>query len=150
VTRTWAIWLGIGDYESQNMDLVGYQQSGVDVYTDLTSSSATGQPYIDSISYVDKHPQPSEEGPNGTLPTVLQDFYGNISLETAKSIALFHQTGDLHIATYDYSARVMYVSIGRIGGNGDYKPDGGSDGNVWKAYNRPYLKFNLDDLWNGR
>lgn len=41
----------------------------------------------------------------------------------------------------------MYVSIGRINGDGQYGPDGGD---VWKAYNRPYLKFNLNDLWNGR
>jgi hypothetical protein len=40
----------------------------------------------------------------------------------------------------------MYVSIGRINAKGDYGADGGSS---WKAYNRPYLRFNLNDLWNG-
>jgi hypothetical protein len=143
------MWVGIGDYESQRFDLVGYRQKDVEVYTDVTAPSMTGQPFIDSIAYVDKHPQPSGEGPTGTLPTALQDFYGNISCESSKTIAQYHGTGDLHIATYDFTARVMYVSIGRIGGKGEYKPDGGSDGNVWKAYNRPYVKFSLDDLWRG-
>jgi hypothetical protein len=40
----------------------------------------------------------------------------------------------------------MYVAIGRINGKGEYGPDGGSE---WKAYNRPHLRFTLDDLWNG-
>ena len=68
-----------------------------------------GQPYLESIAYVDKHPQPSGEGPKGTLPTALTDFYGNITSETSKIIIQSHQTGDVHIASYDYSAKVMYT-----------------------------------------
>jgi hypothetical protein len=59
VKRTWAIWLGIGDYESQKLDLVAYQQSSVGVYTDETAPSMTGQPFLENIAYVDKHPQVS-------------------------------------------------------------------------------------------
>ena len=68
-----------------------------------------GQPYLESIAYVDKHPQPSGEGPKGSLPTALADFYGNITSETSKIIVQNHQTGDVHITTYDYSAKVMYA-----------------------------------------
>ena len=109
VSRTWAIWIGIGDYESQIMDLVGYTQQQVVVYTDETMPSMTGQPYLESIAYVDKHPQPSGDGPTGSLPTSLQDFYGNITSETSKIIAQNHQTGDVHITTYDFSAKVLYA-----------------------------------------
>ena len=91
--------------------------------------------------------QPSGEGPTGTLPTALQDFYGNISCETSKIITQYHGTGDLHIPSYDFDAKQLYVSIGRINHDGNYGPTGGSE---WKAYNRPYLKFNLDDLWTNR
>jgi hypothetical protein len=91
--------------------------------------------------------QPSSEGPTGTLPTALQDFYGNISCETSKIITQYHGTGDLHIPSYDFDAKQLYVSIGRINHDGNYGPTGGSE---WKAYNRPYLKFNLDDLWTNR
>lgn len=142
VKRTWSIWIGIGDHSSKKFDLVGYKQDSTTVYTDVTAPSATGQPYIPSVAYVDKHPQPTGEGPTGTLPTALQDFYGNITLETAKTINKYHQTGDLHIATYDFGSDEMYLAIGKIDGNGEY-------GNN-KAFNRPYVKFSLQDLWTGR
>ena len=48
-----------------------------------------GMPYLESIAYVDKHPQPSHDGPNGTLPTALQSFYGQISLDTTKQIVQY-------------------------------------------------------------
>lgn len=149
VNRTWAIWIGIGDYETLTFDLVGYQQSSSIAYTDVTMPNMTGQPYIPYVAYVDKHPQPSGEGPEGTLPTALQSFYGNISLESAKTIAKYHQTGDVHIATYDFKSLQMYVAIGKINKDGDFGPEGGDDMDVWKAYNRPYVAFSLTDLWYG-
>ena len=110
----------------------------------------TGQPYIESVVYVDRHGQPSHEGPNGTLPTALRDFYKNISLETTKTIMKYHASGDHHIASYNYNERQMYLSVGRINSEGFYGPDTlGGDLDLWKAFNRPYLRFNLDDLWEG-
>lgn len=149
VARTWAMWVGVGDFASNTFDLVGYKQESALVYTDVTMPSMTGQPFIENIAYVDKHPQPTGEGPTGTLPTALLDFYGNVTSETSKVITQFHETGDLHIASYDFSNNVMYVSIGRINKDGNYHPDGSADGSVWKAYNRPYLKFNLKSLFAG-
>lgn len=55
--RTWAIWIGIGDYASNTLDIVGYQQSSVAVYTDVTMPGMTGQPYLESVVYADKHQQ---------------------------------------------------------------------------------------------
>ena len=40
-------------------------------------------------------------------------------------------------------------SIGKTNHAGEYGPADGSNKDVWKAYNRPYLKFNLEDLWGG-
>jgi hypothetical protein len=94
--------------------------------------------------------QPSHDGPNGTLPTALTDFYGNISLETSKQITQYHQTGDVHIASYDFTANQMNVAIGKINHEGKYCPEDCTDDNVWKAYNRPYLMFSLTDLWEGK
>jgi len=148
VRRTWGMWVGIGDYATQTLDLVAYRQADATVYTDETCGEMTGQPYIEHVAYVDKHPQPTHDGVNGSLPTSLKDFYGSISSETAKVITQFHETGDLHIASYDFTAKTMYVSIGRINRNGEYGPEGG-DTSSWKAYNRPYLKFQLEDLWTG-
>ena len=79
----------------------------------------------------------------------MKDFWGNISCETNKIIVQNHGTGDLHIASYDFTQKQMYVAIGRINSKGDYKPEDGTDGDVWKAYNRPHVKFELTDLWAG-
>ena len=60
---------------------------------------------------MDKHPQPSGERPKGSLPTaLLADFCGNIASETSRIIVQNHETENVHIATYDYSAKVMYAS----------------------------------------
>lgn len=149
LSRTWGIWIGIGDYETQKFDLVAYRQTDANVYNDVTAPSMTGQPFLDSIAYVDKHPQPSHDGVSGSLPTALSYFYGNISLETTKIITQAHQTGDVQIASYDFAAKQMYVAIGRVNGEGTYLPPGSTDKDAWKAYNRPHVKFDLNDLWNG-
>lgn len=148
VNRTFAIFIGVGDFSSQKFDIIGYRQTDATVYNDVTMPSVTGQPYYSSICYVDKHPQPSGDGPTGTLPTVLGDYYGKISADTSRVAVQYHQTGDVHIAIYDYGSNEMLVSIGRINGQGVYGPDE-SNQEIWKAYNRPYVKFNLADLWVG-
>ena len=63
--------VGVGDHATHKFDLIGYKEDSAFVYDDVTMPSMTGQPYIDSIAYVDKHPQPSGEG-------ALLDFYGHI------------------------------------------------------------------------
>jgi len=44
--RTFAIFLGVGDYETQRMDIVGYRESDFHAYTDETMPAVTGQPYM--------------------------------------------------------------------------------------------------------
>mmetsp|Transcript_57634 Transcript_57634/g.125365 ORF Transcript_57634/g.125365 Transcript_57634/m.125365 type:complete len:462 (+) Transcript_57634:20-1405(+) len=146
--RTWGIWLGIGDFETQVMDIVGYQQASSIPYTDVTMPSNTEMPYMENLVYVDKHPQPSHDGVNGTLPTALGDFYGDMSVENARVVVQYHETGDAHIAMYDYGASKLVFSIGRINENGDYGPVDG-DLSAWKSYNRPYLSYDMNDLWSG-
>lgn len=148
-SRTWAIWLGVGDFESQVMDIVGYKQDSSIPYTDVTMPANTEMPYMENLVYVDKHPQPSHDGVNGTLPTALGDFYGDMSVENARVVVQYHETGDAHIAMYDYGANRLLFSIGRINEDGEYGPVGG-DLKSWKAYTRPYLSYDLDDLWAGK
>jgi hypothetical protein len=114
-------------------------------YTDETITEVTQMKVMDSVVYVDKHPQPSTDE---SLPTALSDFYGDLSIENSRVVVQHHQTGDQHIAMYDFGESRMFLSVGRINADGDYGPEGG-DLNAWKAYNRPYLKFNLEDLWAG-
>ena len=42
-------------------------------------------PYIESVVYVDKHPQPSQLG-DLTLPVGLQDFWGNLTMANSRAI----------------------------------------------------------------
>mmetsp|Transcript_42422 Transcript_42422/g.92310 ORF Transcript_42422/g.92310 Transcript_42422/m.92310 type:complete len:460 (+) Transcript_42422:25-1404(+) len=143
--RTFAIFVGVGDFESQTMDVVGYKEDSATVYTDQTISEVTEMKVLDSVVYVDKHPQPSTDD---SLPTALTDFYGELSMENSRVVVQYHKTGDQHIAMYDFGASSMLLSVGRINKDGDYGPEGG-DLSQWKAYNRPYLKFDLEDLWAG-
>ena len=149
IPRAWAMWIGIGDYETQKFELVSYTQLSIENYTDATAPSKTGQPFLKDVCYADKYQQPSTDGPRGSLPTLLQDFYGTISGESVKTIMKAHRSGDAHIATYDYQENVMYLAVGKVNENGNYGLNGEND-DTWKAYNRPYLKFNLEDFWNGR
>ena len=108
-----------------------------------------GQPYIPHVAYVDKHPQPSNDGVNGTLPLALEYFAGNINAHTTKQIIQSHQTGDLHAASYDFGAKEMHLTIGKTNSKGEYCPEECPDNKVWMAYNRPWTQFDLEDLWAG-
>ena len=131
--RTWGMWVGTGDYKSQEFDLTGYREKDAISYNDKTMPSMTGQPYIENVCYVDKHPQPSTDE---TLPTVLSDFYGRISLDATKTIIQTHMTGDVHAAAYDFSKDQLSLTIGKIDDRGYY-----GDNNEGMAYNRPWTLF---------
>lgn len=139
--RTWSVFLGIGDYETQQMDICGYREDDFHAYTPETMPDVTGQQYFDSLVYVDKHPQPSHAD---DLPQLLAQYYGNLSMDTTRIINQEHETGDVHIAVYDYAEKIMWVSIGRIDDKGHF-----GENNEWKACYRPYLQFNLESLWTG-
>jgi hypothetical protein len=146
--RTWGIWIGIGDFESQAFNIVGYRSNSSIAYNDQTMPSMTGQAMITDVAYVDRHTQPSWDHP-GTLPTALQFFNGNIDLQTTKSIVQAHQTGDVHWAAYDYANQMMEVAIGRTNPDGNYYPVNSTKSDIWMAYNRPTVVFSLPDLWAG-
>ena len=57
--RTWAVFLGVGDYATQELDIVGYREADFHAYTPETMPAVTGQQAFDQLVYVDKHPQPS-------------------------------------------------------------------------------------------
>lgn len=150
--RTWAMWVGVGDYASQELNLVGYKEASAIAYNDTSMPAMTTQPFISEIAYVDKYPQPSASNGDGSLPKALMAFAdGGISQHTTKQIVQYHSTGDLHAATYDFGAKQMHLTIGKINAQGNYCPEEEceTDNKVWMAYNRPWTQFNLEDLWAG-
>jgi hypothetical protein len=145
-SRTWAVFLGVGDYATQKLDIVGYRDADLHAYTPETMPAVTGMPEMSELVYVDKHPQPSA---GSNLPDLLQEYYGSLNFTNTRDINAQHETGDLHIAVYDFGsdsvAPTMMLSVGRIDEKGNY----GEDNTMWKACFRPYLQYTLSDLWQG-
>jgi hypothetical protein len=44
--RTFAVWLGVGDHATQQLDIVGYREADFTAYTPETMPSQTSQPYM--------------------------------------------------------------------------------------------------------
>ena len=142
--RTFAVFLGVGDYATQELDICGYREADFHAYTPDTMPAVTGQPYMKDLVYVDKHPQPSHDPTE--LPDLLATYYGAIDAAATIAVAAGHETGDLHIAVYDFGETPqLWVALGRIDETGDFGPGG----SIWKACYRPYMHYTLADLWAG-
>jgi hypothetical protein len=81
--RTWAVWLGVGDYATQRLDIVGYREANLSAFTPETMPSVTSQPYMADLVYVDKHTQPSD---STELPGLLAAHYGSIDIAATTDI----------------------------------------------------------------
>jgi hypothetical protein len=134
--RTWPIWLGIGDYASQEFNAMEYTQEVVNVYDDKNLPTATNQTYFEGVAYIDKHPQPS---PHADMPDLVKEYYGKM---TAKNIVQnfprLMESGDVHIALYDFGEKQAYVAVGTTNSTGSF---------VRKAYSSPFIQFDMESLW---
>jgi hypothetical protein len=62
---------------------------------------------FEGLVFIDKHTQPSSDP---CLNTLLHKYYGNIDpLVTLQYITAVFQTGNMHIAIYDFQNSLMYV-----------------------------------------
>lgn len=116
--RTWSVWLGIGDYESQEFEAMIYDEEEATGLTDETLPKLTSQKAFHGVEYIDKHPQPSA---HTDVPTLVNDYYGKLDAETVATV--FPQTmnsGDVHLAVYDFDLAQTYISHGKVDTNGDY------------------------------
>jgi hypothetical protein len=152
LVRTFAVFLGVGDYATQQMDIVGYRMTDFHAYTPETMPAVTGQPAFVDLVYVDKHPQPSTADPadpNG-MPALLAQYYGEIDGLAAMDIVAGHDTGDLHVTVYDFgdagdkaATNKLWFSLGVVDANFQFAL------NEWKACHRPFVEYNLANLWAG-
>jgi len=135
--RTCAIFVGVGDSQSNQMDVIEYSFENVTVWNGTDYPVYNGHPYIKDVIYVDKYVQPSQDP---CLAELLQYSYGNItSLYLFQNVAAQLQTGDMHVAVYDYKNRFIYVSNAAV-----YIPNQPQ----LLAYQRPYIRLNMNDLFN--
>lgn len=137
--RTCSIFIGLGDPVHQ-FSAVEYSYQVVNVYNDTDYPINPGHPRIPHVVYIDKvflnmfyiwvlqHEQPSSDPCLGSL---LKKYYGKIDpIVTLQYITAVFQTGDMHIAIYDFSTMQMYVSNASPYVNGTFTP----------AYDRPFTR----------
>jgi len=88
------------------------------------------------LVYIDKHVQPSH---NLCFSSLMEKYYGNYTPEITKTyIVPIEQTGDMHIAIYDYKENLVFVANASPYINSSFIP----------AYNRPFIQLNMTRLFN--
>ena len=130
-------------------------------------------PLFGRQSSIDKHTQPDTGSGEWCLDSLMKDNYGTLTApDIVRSIAALYQTGDAHVAVYDFNSASTLVSYGaytyalhRIHGacalfhvtgcwlynhlHSTASPSGFGKAplTVTKAYDRPYTKFNMTALF---
>jgi len=133
--RTCALFLGLGDPQN-GFRAVEYAYDNVTILDDVNFPNWPNHFKAPGIVYVDKHVQPSS---NQCVGSVLKEFYGNIDASTYYNyVAPMHQTGDMHIAVYDYLNNLMFVANASPYINNTCTP----------AYQRPFIRLNMTDLFS--
>jgi len=135
-TRTCSIWIGVGN-PIDKFKVIQYSYEYYKVLNDRNYPVYENHPRYNNVVYVDKHVQPSRDPCLGQL---IGQFYGNIIPETMfQQFAALSETGDTHIAVYDYMNMAIYVSSAGV-----HDPKNGTV----PAYKRKFTKFNMAKLFN--
>eukprot|EP00698_Gefionella_okellyi_P020891 TRINITY_DN6653_c0_g1_i1.p1 TRINITY_DN6653_c0_g1~~TRINITY_DN6653_c0_g1_i1.p1 ORF type:complete len:440 (+),score=86.37 TRINITY_DN6653_c0_g1_i1:53-1321(+) len=131
--RTCSIFVGLGDTHMNQFRGIEYSHETVNVFDDINYPILPNHPRFDGVMYWDKHMQPSHDP---CMPSLLQQYYGNLTPEnTIKYITAQFQTGNLHIAVYDYAKMHMYVAYA--------SPGDGHGHNVTNAYDRQFTRLDM-------
>jgi len=134
--RTCAVWIGLGDYTNE-FRIIEYSYDIVKVFDDINFPAYKYHPLLSGTVYIDKHPQPSFHPCLGSL---MEEHYGNLDSMVIKTyISAQLQTGNLHIAVYDFSRMLMYVSNAA-----PYQ----KEQPLVCAYDRPYIRVDLNELFS--
>jgi hypothetical protein len=136
--RTWSVWLGFGDDTSQEFIAMLYDQAGAVSYDDKTLPVLTNQTAFTDVAYIDKHPQPST---HPDMPALVKQYYGNLTADNvAQNIPRGMQSGDVHVAVYDFANKKVMFATGTT--------DGPAGPYTRLACNAPFLRFDTEELWN--
>ena len=135
--RTCSIFLGIGDKTNDYFKLLEYSYQEVNIYNDKNFPTYRNHDQFDSLVFVDKHVQPSKDP---CLNSLMHKYYGSLSPQTLIDTVSLFQTGDMHVAIYDYERSLMFVS--------NASPMNGSEGSVIPAYDRQFIGLDMTQMWN--
>jgi hypothetical protein len=134
-TRTCSIWIGVGN-PIDKFKVIQYSYEYYKVLNDRNYPSYDKHPSYNNVVYVDKHVQPSGDS---CLGYAIGQNYGNINVDSMLQFSALHETGDTHIAVYDYTNMAIYVSSAGI-----YNPKNGTV----PAFKRRFTKFNMVKLFS--
>lgn len=136
-SRTWSVWLGVGDYASQEFVAMKYQMDSANTYDDKSLPALTNQTAFPGVAYIDKHPQPSAQP---DMPQLVKEFYGKMSAEiVAQNFPRMMQSGDVHTAVYDFGKKQALLQVGKTDADGVF---------TRRACDSPVLAFDMEKLWD--
>lgn len=137
--RTCSIFMGIGDGVSNQFRVVEYSHDYVNFFDDRNFPAYPNHPLMPGLVWVDKHVQPSQDP---CMTNLLKQNYGKLTPDVIiRQIVSRFQTGNMHIAIYDYAEMDIYLSI--------CSPVPLS-GPVELAFDRPFAKLSLSALFAER
>ncbi|EFA82759.1 hypothetical protein PPL_04454 [Heterostelium album PN500] len=138
--RTCAIFMGIGSNSTNTAVILEYSLDRVNIFSDTVKFPGFAQtpvehPLIPQMVYVDKHRQPSND-------PCMASYLIQASNMTAQSIiqlCAYQQTGDLHIAVYDYQANQVYISVASTNFEFPYK-----SGQVSPSFANQFIQLDMN------
>jgi hypothetical protein len=134
--RTCSIFIGLGDH-TNTFRAVEYSYQQIQVWNDYNFPAYKNHPRMPGLVFIDKHTQPSEDPCMGSL---MQQYYGSLdAVTTIRYITALEQTGDMHIAIYDFANQYMYVS--------NASPYNSTTGSCVPAYERPFTRLDMGKLF---
>jgi hypothetical protein len=154
--RTCQIYVGVGERRLGQFRAFAYAHESLNTYDDINYPFYTpAHPQMDGIFlllcesvfahrcslvcagvvFVDKHVQPSGDPCMGTL---LSDKYGSIDALFMKDLVSQFQTGDHHLAVYDWVSNSILISVA--------SPDLRNSSATAPAYNQPFWRLSMGDL----
>lgn len=135
--RTCSIFVGLGDGINNQFRAVEYSHDYVKFFDDKNYPAYPNHPLMPGLVWIDKHVQPSQDP---CMTNLLKQNYGNINPDVIiRQIVSRFQTGNMHIAIYDYGAMDIYLSV--------CSPVSLTE-QVVMAYDRPFAKLSLTQLFS--
>lgn len=136
--RTCSLLFGYGDGKNDSFRGVQYSHSVAIFFTDTNlQPTADWHPHIKDIVYWGMDwlcP-----GYSSVLAAQLERFHGNLTAEvTIHDVLPIVQTGDLHVAVYDLTNNLMFVSYARA--DGETGPQ--------YAYDRSFVQLNMTEMFD--
>eukprot|EP01064_Diplonema_japonicum_P023685 TRINITY_DN34098_c0_g1_i1.p1 TRINITY_DN34098_c0_g1~~TRINITY_DN34098_c0_g1_i1.p1 ORF type:complete len:446 (+),score=113.37 TRINITY_DN34098_c0_g1_i1:42-1379(+) len=142
-TRTWAVFMGVGDDSSQEFRAIAYRQKDLHWYGPQNISMITNFSAVQDVVFIDKHPQPSHD--HVTMPSLVKQWNSNLTSDNvATNFPRVMLSGDVHVAVFDYGLRTVKVAFGWVDSAGRYGPDD----KAGRACNQPFFEFSMDSLFS--